>query len=83
MGEEKEDQVQKVEAEEAQATKVLRLEIRIAPEANQWLEKLSNYAALEGIIPSDHRGNKAAWVNYCLGLGEEALKQYVYKKRGF
>lgn len=71
------------EAEEAQAVKVLRLEMRIDQEQNQRLEKLANYAALEGLIPSDHRGNKTAWINYCLALGEEALKQYVYKKRGF
>jgi len=72
-----------VEPGEAQPAKVLRLEMRIDPEANQRLEKLSNYAALEGIIPSDHRGNKAAWINYCLVIGEELLKQHAYKKRGF
>ena len=72
-----------VEAEEAQAVKVLRLEMRIDQEQNQRLEKLANYAALEGLIPSDHRGNKTAWINYCLALGEEALKQYAYNKRGF
>lgn len=80
MGEEQEEPTGPVEAE---ATKVLRLEIRIDPEQNQRLEKLSNYAALEGIIPSDHRGNKTAWVNYCLMLGEELLKQRAYQKRGF
>lgn len=74
---------QPAELEEAQPAKVLRLEMRIDPEANQRLEKLSNYAALEGIIPSDHRGNKAAWINYCLVIGEELLKQHAYKKRGF
>jgi len=80
MGEEEqEDQAQP----EAQPTKVLRLEMRIDPEVNQHLEKLSNYAALEGIIPSDHRGNKTAWINYCLMLGEELLKQHAYQKRGF
>ena len=83
MEDEQEEQEQEVEQEETQPAKVLRLEMRIDPEANQRLEKLSNYAALEGIIPSDHRGNKAAWLNYCLVMGEETLKQYVYKKRGF
>jgi len=68
---------------EAQPTKGLRLEMRIDPQQNLHLEKLSNYAALEGIIPSDHRGNKAAWINYCLMLGEELLKQHAYQKRGF
>ena len=83
MEEEQEEQAQETQPEEAQATKVLRLEMRIDPEANQHLEKLANYAALEGIIPSDHRGNKAAWINYCLVLGEEALKRHAYQKRGF
>lgn len=80
MGEEEEEPTEPVEA---QATKVLRLEIRIDPQQNLHLEKLSNYAALEGIIPSDHRGNKTAWINYCLMVGEELLKQHAYQKRGF
>ena len=70
-------------AKEAQAAKVLRLEMRVTPDTNQHLEKLANYAALKGIIPSDHRGNKTAWINYCLTLGEERLKQRAYQKRGF
>ena len=79
-------QPEEAQAEEAQETptpKGLRLEMRIDPEANQRLEKLANYAALEGLIPSDHRGNKTAWINYCLGVGEELLKQHAYQKRGF
>jgi len=87
MEEEREEQVQSEEEqaqlEETQPTKSLRLEMRITPEQNQHLEKLANYAALEGIIPSNHRGNKTAWINYCLMLGEEALKQHAYQKRGF
>ena len=76
-------QPEEAQAEEAQATKMLRLEMRIDTEQNLHLEKVSNYAALEGIIPSDHRGNKTAWINYCLALGEETLKQRAYQKRGF
>ena len=87
MGEEQEDQTQPEEVQpeevEVQPPKVLRLEMRITPEQNQRLEKFSNYAALEGMIPSDHRGNKTAWINYCLMIGEEVLKQHAYKKRGF
>ena len=84
MGEEQEEQAQPEEqSEEAQVPKVLRLEMRIDQEASQRLEKLANYAALEGLILGDHRGNKTAWINYCLSLGEETLKQYAYKKRGF
>jgi len=76
-------QAEEVQAEEVQPTKILNLQLRISQEQNLHLEKLSNYAALEGIIPSDHRGNKTAWINYCLMLGEELLKQRAYKKRGF
>ena len=83
MEEEQGEQVQEAQPEEAQPAKVLRLELRITQDENLHLEKLSNYAALEGIIPSDHRGNKAAWINYCLTLGEEVLKHHVYQKRGF
>lgn len=78
-----EEQLEPEAQQDEQPTKVLRLEMRIDPEVNQRLEKLSNYAALEGLIPSDHRGNKTAWINYCLMLGEELLKQHAYKKRGF
>ena len=69
--------------EEAQSTKGLRLEVRVDEEQNQRLEKLSNYAAIEGISPSDYRGNKTAWVNYCLMVGEQLLRQHAYQKRGF
>ena len=83
MEEEQSKQAQEAQPEEAQPTAMLHLQLRITPEANLRLEKLSNYAALEGLIPNDHRGNKTAWINYCLTLGEETLKQYAYKKRGF
>jgi len=86
MEEQQEERAQpeeQLQPEETQPTRSLRLEMRITPEQNQHLEKLANYAALEGIIPSDHRGNKTAWINYCLMLGEEALKQHAYQKRGF
>jgi len=62
---------------------MLHLQLRLSQESNQRLEKLANYAALEGLIPSDHRGNKTAWINYCIQMGEELLKQHAYKKRGF
>ena len=69
--------------EEDQATKALRLEMRIDEEQSQRLGKLSDYAAIEGVIPTDYRGNKTAWVTYCLMLGEQLLRQHAYQKRGF
>lgn len=72
---------EKENSEEAQAGRGLRLEMRIDPETHQHLENVANYAAFAGVIPSDHRGNKTAWINYCLNLGEEWLKQLA-KTRG-
>jgi hypothetical protein len=43
---------------------------------------LANYAALEGVIPQNPKGNLTAWVNYCLQLGEEVMKQHAYQARG-
>ena len=83
MEEEQGEQTQETQSEDAQPETILHMQLRINQEANQRLEKLANYAALEGLIPSDHRGNKTAWINYCLMLGEEALKQRAYQKRGF
>jgi len=83
MGEDQEEQTQETQPEDAQPSTILHMQLRIDQEANQRLEKLANYAALEGLIPNDSRGNKTAWINYCLVLGEEALKQRAYQKRGF
>ena len=83
MGEDQEEQTQETQPEDAQPSTILHMQLRIDQEANQRLEKLANYAALEGLIPNDSRGNKTAWINYCLVLGEEVLKQRAYQKRGF
>ena len=81
MEEEQEEQAQEVQPQEPQP--VVHLQLRMDQEANLRLEKMADYAALEDLIPSDHRGNKTAWINYCLLLGEEILTQRAYKKRGF
>ena len=83
MGEEQGEQAQETQPEDAQSATILHLQLKMTQEANERLEKMANYAALEGLIPNDSRGNKTAWINYCLVLGEEALKQRAYQKRGF
>ena len=49
----------------------------------QRLKKMARYAAVEKIIPDDHRGNITDWVNYCLNIGEDQLTLYAHTKRGF
>ena len=61
----------------------MRIEMRIPAEAHLRIKKMARYAAVEGIIPDDHRGNITAWVNYCLAIGDELLTKHAQKKRGF
>ncbi len=61
----------------------VRLEMRLDPERYDRIKKMARYAAVEGIIPDDHRGNMTAWVNYCLNIGDELMTKRALKKRGF
>lgn len=71
------------EKAETQEKKEMRLEMRMEADRYQRLKNLARYAAVEGKIPDDHRGNITGWVNYCLTLGEVELMIYAQKKRGF
>ena len=61
----------------------MRIAMRVPAETHQRLKKMARYAAVEGIIPDDHRGNITAWINYCLAIGDELLTKHAQKKRGF
>ena len=76
--------VEPEEKEQAQPEekKEMRFEMRVGADDYQRLKKVARYAAVEGIIPDDYRGNMTAWVNYCLTLGTEMLKNHALKKRG-
>lgn len=74
---------EKEEKEEIQEKKELRLEMRMPADRYERIKKMARYAAVEGIIPDDHRGNITAWVNYCLAIGDELLTKHAQKKRGF
>jgi len=60
-----------------------RFEMRIDTAYYQHMKKVARYAAVEGVIPDDHRGNMTAWVNYCLAIGEEMLRKHAHQKKGF
>ena len=78
-----EPEEQTEEQTEAQEKKEMRLEMRMDADRYQRIKKMARYAAVEGIIPDDHRGNITAWVNYCLTIGDEILTKHAQKKRGF
>ena len=63
--------------------KEMRLEMRMEAERYERVRKMARYAAVEGLIPDDHRGNITDWVNYCLNIGDELLTNHAQKKRGF
>jgi len=71
------------EKPETEEKKEMRLEMRLPAERYERIKKMARYAAVEGIIPDDHRGNITAWVNYCLSIGDELLTRHAQKKRGF
>ena len=71
------------EKEQTEEKSETRLEMRLDSERYQRIKKMARYAAVEGIIADDHRGNITAWVNYCLNIGDELLTKHAQKKRGF
>ncbi len=74
---------EQTESQEVQEKKEMRLEMRMEADRYQRIKRMARYAAVEGIIPDDHRGNITAWVNYCLAIGDEILTKHAQKKRGF
>lgn len=70
-------------AEESEERKEANLMMRLEPAKYERMRQLSDYAANEGLIPSHHRGNLTSFINWCVTLGEETLRQHALKKRGF
>ena len=71
------------EQEDTSEKKEMRLEMRLPTDRYERIRKMARYAAVERLIPDDHRGNITAWVNYCLAIGDEILTKHAQKKRGF
>lgn len=59
------------------------IHIWMPAEAYEQIKKWARYAALEGLIEGHPRGNFTDYCNFCFNLGEQYLKQYMLKKRGY
>ena len=47
------------------------------------VKKYARYAALEGLIEGHPSGNFTSYCNFCFNLGEQYIKQYMLKRRGY
>ena len=59
------------------------LHIYMPTEAYERIKKWAKYAAIEGLIEGHPRGNFTDYCDFCFNLGEQYLKQYMLKKRGY
>ena len=72
-----------VAVEESLKPKETRLEMRLPVNEHTRIKLLADYAANQGIIPEDHRGNITGFINWCIALGEGTLKEHALINRGF
>ena len=59
------------------------LHLFMPPAEYELIKKWAEYAVLEGLIEGHPRGNFADYCNFCFNLGEQYLKKYMLKKRGY
>ena len=59
------------------------IHIWIRADAYEQIKKCARYAVLEGIIEGHPSGNFTDYCDFCLNLGEQYIKQYMLKKRGY
>jgi len=59
------------------------LHIYMPTEEYARIKKWARYAAIEGLIKGHPRGNFAGYCNFCFTLGEQQLRKYMLKKRGY
>jgi len=52
-------------------------------EAYERIKKWARYAAIEELIEGHPSGNLTSYCDFCFNLGEQYLKQYMLKKRGY
>lgn len=57
--------------------------IYMPTEAYERIVKWAEYAVLEGLIEGHPRGNFSSYCNFCFNAGEQLLRQYMLKKRGY
>lgn len=71
---------EEVTEQTGETSKEFRFEMRIDAKWAEHVRRVANLAATVGVIRDDRRGNLTAWVNYCLNIGEEWLKQLAKAK---
>ena len=64
-------------------SKVSQLHIYMPTEGYERIKKWAKYAAIEELIEGHPSGNLTSYCNFCFNLGEQYLKQYMLKKRGY
>jgi len=57
--------------------------IMINTELLENVKELADYAAEIGLIRNDPRGNVTDFINWCIEVGKERLRQYALKRRAF
>jgi len=57
--------------------------IYINAEYYQQILDWAEYATIEGLIDGHPRGNFNSYANFCFNVGEQYLKEYMLKKRGY
>lgn len=74
-----------VEEEALQTTEQAKVSLHIYMASDEYerVKKWARYATIEGLIEGHPRGNFTDYCNFCFNLGEEYLKQYMLRKRGF
>jgi len=53
------------------------------PRKYERILKWAEYAAIEELIEGHPRGNLSNYCNFCFQLGENYLRQYILKKKGY
>ena len=73
------------EVKEEVSTEQAKVSLHIYMPTDEYerVKKWARYAVLEGLIEGHPRGNFAGYCNFCFNLGEQYLKQYMLRKRGF
>lgn len=59
------------------------IHIYLTARGHETIKDLAEYAVLEGIIEGHPRGNLSKYLEWCIQLGENTIKQYMLRKKGF
>ena len=85
MGQEQTEEQSEAGSEVASTSEPNKVSLHIwmPVEAYELIKKLARYAALEGLIEGHPRGNFTGYADFCFNLGEQEIKRYMLKKRGY